>query len=617
MKRLSVFLIVLLLCFSAFAAYNIENAGVQVSVGKNAVHSVREDYIFNFQTAQHGFYRYIRTDYSYLENPVHAGLSDIACSDYCSVSNEEGWAILKIGSSSKTYEGMKNFSLSYSYDLGADHNEGYDEFYFNLWGSDWEVPTRKFNFSVFVPLEESDFSVWVTRGQYGSSDSTSYSLKSVEGGTLIEGYCLNLEAGEAVTIRVELPEGFYTGAREPWDYRQIMHSVALAVCSVIVVLAAVIWLFNGKDYVPIISAKFDPPQGMNPLAVGYLVDGSVDDRDITSMLFYWADKGLIEIEEPKKDKFVFVKKADLPFDTPKAEQTLFYGLFICSSTDSVSLNQLQEGNYFSKIEKAKVEQVMYFRKQRALFSIKNKFLSVLFTVLSFFPPVMLALATGLYEFAPDDVFAIVSIGFIYTIVLNFMFAGFFRKFYVRKSNSLFAFFIILFSLLYLFICSSVAVSISSVSYVFAVYCLFCGVMTSLFARIMPKRSDYGRKLFEDVLGYREFIEKVSMSELILMIDKDPQYYYHVLCYAITLGLEDKWAKKFEVVNTPAPTWYRGITPMDIHFHSALSRRMRSAVKASAIPPQVKNSGHTGGVGGGFHMSGFSGGGFGGGGGRAW
>lgn len=617
MKKFVVFLVLLSLCFFAFADYYIESASIDVTVGKNAVHGIEENYVFNYRTPQHGFYRYIPVDYSYLDNPVHAKIGKVSCSDTCSVSTEDGWYVMQIGSSSKQIEGLKDYSISYTYDLGADKNSGYDEFYLNLWGSDWEVPAVELNFSVYVPASSSDYSVWITRGRYGSTDSVEFYVKETEQGSVITGTCSALHSGEAVTIRVQLPEGFYQGARQPWDYRGVMRAAALIVSSILLVLSAFVWVTEGRDPVPIISAKFNSPENMSPMAVGYLVDGSVDDRDITSMLFYWADKGYIEIEEPSKNKFVFIHKKNIPASSSKAEQTLFYGLFNCSKTDSVTLKQLQNGNFYEKMQTAKVQQVAYFRKDRALTSKKCNLLSGLFTLLSMVPVILHCCAVGLYEFAPDDVFGLFVLGLLFTAVFNVALAGLFRKWYVRKSNTLFVLILCALSVLYISSGVGLASLFSDISPVLSGYCLLCGVLISFFARIIPKRSEYGRKLFEDVLGFREFIEKVSMSELVMMIDKDPQYYYHVLSYAIALGLEDKWAKKFEVVGTPAPQWYRGVSPMDIYFCSKLSSNMRTAFKEAAVPAQVKNSGHVGGVGGGFNIGGFAGGGFGGGGGRAW
>jgi uncharacterized membrane protein len=143
------------------------------------------------------------------------------------------------------------------------------------------------------------------------------------------------------------------------------------------------------------------------------------------------------------------------------------------------------------------------------------------------------------------------------------------------------------------------------------------VYLGFLAIVTGKRSAYAQKRLEEIVGYRDFISKVEIDKLKLMIDSDPQLFYHVLGYAIVLGLEDVWAKKFSKISFAEPSWYVGSRPVrDALFYSALSHRLGSAVVEKAVYTQAK-SGSRSPIGSSFGSSGFSGGGFGGGGGGAW
>jgi len=102
-----------------------------------------------------------------------------------------------------------------------------------------------------------------------------------------------------------------------------------------------------------------------------------------------------------------------------------------------------------------------------------------------------------------------------------------------------------------------------------------------------------------------------------MIDKDPDYYYHILSFAIVLGLEKRWAKKFESITIESPSWYMGShSMMSAVAVSTMLSRCNSALSSSiAAPTKSSSGGHFGGSS--FGGGGFSGGGFGGGGGGAW
>jgi uncharacterized membrane protein len=148
--------------------------------------------------------------------------------------------------------------------------------------------------------------------------------------------------------------------------------------------------------------------------------------------------------------------------------------------------------------------------------------------------------------------------------------------------------------------------------------LIANTLISFFAIITRQRSDYGRRVLEQVLGLREFIATAEMEELKRMIDSDPEYYYHILSFAIVLGLERKWAKKFASLAIEPPSWYVGPNTVwnAMVVSSMLNRCNSSLVTAVATAPSSGSPGSRFG-GSSFGGGGFSGGGFGGGGGGAW
>ena len=130
-------------------------------------------------------------------------------------------------------------------------------------------------------------------------------------------------------------------------------------------------------------------------------------------------------------------------------------------------------------------------------------------------------------------------------------------------------------------------------------------------------TEYGRKITEHLLGLKEFISKAEIDQLKRMIDSNPQYYYHILSYAIVFNLEDKWAKKFSDIKLEQPSWYQSdYGLLNAYIYGSMLSQMSRSLNLSRMA--IKSSGGTARIGGGgFRSSGFSGGGFGGGGGRAW
>lgn len=614
---LLLFLTVLSALFGSGTDYRILEMNLDVTVGKDAVHSINEDYLFLYGGPHHGFVRDIPVDYSTADKSHKVKVKNIRCTDPYSTETEDGYLSLRIGSEDKSYTGEKAYSLSYTYDIGADRNQGYDEFYFNILGSYWECPIDKVSFKITVPCSYSDTLgyIFLTRGYYGATQEEEPVITQTDDGLVISGELYNFEPQESLTLRVQLPENWYENARLPMDKRALFKVLAPVISLICVFVCFLIWYFFGRDSIPIITARFEPPEGFSPLVEGFLADERVDDKDITSMLYYWADKGLITISEEKKNEFVFNKIGEMPLDAPDFERELFYKFFKFS--DSVTTQTLKESDFFTAMQECKLKVAAYFTKTKKLKDPKSLVLAGISFVLSLIPFPVTACASCLMEGKEGIVVAMGVIGFVLSLIMTFGFAALFSKWYVRKNKGI-AVVLSLIPVAIAFVVSYLFCFLSHLGKVYFIVCAVCFSLCSFLSSITQKRSKYGTEILEGTLGFREFIEKVQISELVTMIDTDPMLYYHVLSYAIVFGLEDKWAKKFASVAVPPPVWYTGSRTFDYLYFSRMASRMNVCVK-TAVTQAVLQKQAPGKVlsGSSFGFHGFSGGGFGGGGGHAW
>ena len=96
----------------------------------------------------------------------------------------------------------------------------------------------------------------------------------------------------------------------------------------------------------------------------------------------------------------------------------------------------------------------------------------------------------------------------------------------------------------------------------------------------------------------------------MLLKEDPTYFESTMSYALAFGLFDKWAKKFDSLHIPPPTWYTSTSGRLMtmnNFSQSFSSSINSAKSTMVSSPS--SSGSSGG--------GSSGGGFGGGGGGSW
>ncbi len=134
-----------------------------------------------------------------------------------------------------------------------------------------------------------------------------------------------------------------------------------------------------------------------------------------------------------------------------------------------------------------------------------------------------------------------------------------------------------------------------------------------FIKYEARLSDSGIKLKEDWLGFKMYLET---AEKYRMQNLKPEYFEKYLPYAMIFGIEKKWAKAFEMMNIPQPTWYGGNAVVAGHIGAAnmassFSPSAFSASFASSFSSAFASSGASGASGGGGGAGGGGGGGGGG------
>lgn len=159
----------------------------------------------------------------------------------------------------------------------------------------------------------------------------------------------------------------------------------------------------------------------------------------------------------------------------------------------------------------------------------------------------------------------------------------------------------------------------SVAMIVVIVAMFLTV--AFFGAIMRRPTLRGRKVLDEMLGFKDYLEVAEKDEMNLRNppEKTPQLFEAYLPFALALGVEQAWAEKFasvlEAIRGPdgrgyQPSWYSG-SWNNARISSnigSVSSGLGSAISSSVTPPGSSSGGGGGG---------FSGGGGGGGGGGGW
>ena len=534
-----------------------------------------------------------------------------------SSQNHQKITNIKIGDEDKLYNGKKTWTVSY-YIQGLNKNSHQQsKLSLSLVPAYWDLPIKRVKTKVVMP-KPVDWDKMRTVSGHPNDDTPKllkndslFKIEKTSKTLTITGK--NLPAKYGASLGGKLPDNY-------WDNPVIISHQVYKVYGFIIILiliALFCWFKFGRERKPVETIEFYPPDNMDPIKMGYFMAGEVNTKHIGAMPFYFADKGIIKIEEfENKDKqdsstkqFKFIKKIDKDVEIDY-QNTLLKGMF--SSTDTVEPDRASSA-LVSRLDDIR-EQVkkavpnIYDKRSlnvryvllclgmglevRILFNTCRRLGQATGFNLVFFIP-LLASSYLIYRLAPS-------------LQRKNCFEG---SIYSRSERVVFGISVVLYLL------SFNLLFVPATASIFHGIC--CGLLFVIYfviVQFVKKRDDKWIKLDGKILGFKKFIQTAELDQLNSLVEEVPEYFYKILPYAYIFGLTEKWVKHFENMMLYQPSWYDGdplsYRDWDITMSSTISEEQQSAFSSSESSSGVSSGNVSSG-------GSSSGGGFGGGGGGAW
>lgn len=516
---------------------------------------------------------------------------------------------IRIGDEDKFITGLKKYTYSYTMKTTDLRLNGEQLFYLNLIGDQWEIPTELVEFTITFHKNIQGLNPQFYTGFFGEGESSGITFEVSQ--NIIKGVStVSLNPYEALTIYLDVPNDFF-------EFKPEFDFSWLTLLFAILMSGLTIFLFfkYGKDEPAIPIIQFQAPKGLSSAQVGYIYDGSVDNKDLLSLIIYWAANGFLTIEELSKDNILLTKVKDLPENTITAEKSLFNELF---KTDDLVTTDSLKYKFHAALSVARTNLERYFttNKQRRVYSQKANAIQA---VLALTLPSIVALITfvSVYQNTYYIIEALIAAGitWMFGIIVKVVTLVASKNIHTYKA---FRKIIRIASVSAVILVYSIVVYFINAAYEgswISVLILLLFIMSTGFNAFMHKRTDVGLSWYNDILGLKNFIELAEKDRLEMLVHEDPEYFYHILPYAYVLNVTNVWSKKFENIAMDPPSWYVGPQPLNsVIFYRSLTRSLNTMSKTMMAPPPTKSGKGGGSVGGG---GGFSGGGFGGGGGGGW
>ncbi len=556
----------------------VNNFNASIAIQKDGSIFVTENIIYNFGLNQkHGIFRDI---------PLAAVSGPQLSINVSGVNNEVGQPYqyttsindnvlrIKIGDPNVLISGVKTYVVSYQvYNAIRTFNDR-DELYWNVTGNQWPVAIQSANASLTLPdLSISNVRMNCFTGLQGSTQKNCDFSQGGANVTYASTQALNVNEG--LTLVLGIPLGYIHNTYIPYTYIPLQSVNPLSInfeslsslIFFVVFILAILYLRTTKTKPkPVIPeelkgqpvvVEYNPPDNLPPIEIGTLLDRQVDITDISSVIIDLAVRGYIKIRYAVQQKdFELIKLKNGSDLVHPADKIIFELLF--SSRDSVKLSDLKKQKTTFQLDIKKIQE----DTEQHLHSEEY------------------------FDQAAKDKSKKLK-AYVFLIVVAISLLGFvINKFFLSFSPLVFFFL-----------------------YIGAIV-----VFPLLTAPVKQKLTPKGISILAKILGFREFLQLTEKDKLELLNAPElrTEMFEKFLPYAMVLGVEDKWAKKFEGIYNVVPNWYED--PTAANFNSYVLTHNLTLFNGSFnqvfnITSPRPSSGFGGG--------GSSGGGSGGGGGGSW
>lgn len=663
--------------------YVIDKYDINIIVNENNTFDITETITAHFNVSKHGIFRTIplknkitRLDGTTSTNRTQ--VTNVSVNNKYTTSKENGNYKLKIGSANHTLIGKQTYVIKYTYNLGKDKIKDYDELYYNIIGNEWDTVIGNVTFSITMPKDFDSSKLGFSSGKKGSINNSNVTY-NVSGNKITGSYNGILDVGEALTVRCELPEGYFVGAG--LKYNMINYIIYL-VPMLFLAISVLLWYKFGRDAHVVETVEFYPPQGLNSLDVGFLYKGKAESKDVTSLLIFLANKGYLEISDDKLDlnaekvnlgesskisvnqKVIELqnmidtekqinpnsqaikyyenllnhyKNIDEPIDYEKygvnASNNIFnkenkFLIRKLKDYDGENINeQLFMKGLFEYNRTEVTDQMLYnnfyMTNNKILNNINNKQnVDKIFEKSSLFKKILIIIMI-IITYCLITISPMLNYGQPDALIFALLFPGIgFSVLFgmlIGERNISEKIFGLIWGLFFGGIpwltLVLPAITQDLICLIGYIVGIMCVIGMIVCLVYLPKRTKYGNEMLGKLKGFKKFLETSEKEKLEAMVLDNPNYFYDILPFTYVLGVSDKWIKKFETISLQAPTWYRSLRTFDVPNFCSFLNSAMTSAQSAMASNPYSSS--DGGFSGVSSGGGSSGGGSGGGGGGSW
>jgi len=550
MRKPYISITLIILCFLLFATsilaqtsylttgLHIKNFESEIQANKDSSLLIAEMITVDYGDLQnkHGIFRVlptrVRTDEKTFKTPVKL----ISITDfnnrplkYKTIKDRYKKTITwKIGDPNKIVTGVNYYKIVYQVKNAIRfQNKNFDELYWNLVGTAWDIPIDRFSAKIHFPKEVNSQNTAVDyyTGYYGSKSKNLAVYRWVNPNTLSFSSTARLDPKRGITVSLTFPKGVFV----PYEFsfwEKYENYFYLLIPLVVFIFCFILWERYGKDpkMRHSVPPEFGIPAKITPIQMGMLLSsGKWNNKLVTATIIDLAVRKFITIKEVTEKMLLFKSKDYI----------------------------LEKTEHFKKEELTEPEKVLTDKIFKGENSVNT-----------------LILKDRLYK-------GIKIQGSAYDDLI--------KNHWIAKGSRSFTYF---FSSFGTAACISVLVLFLHIDILLSLSILLSGIILIIFSKIMPRRTRQGAELAFRIKGF-ELYMKTAEKYRQQFYEKE-NIFDRFLPYAIVFGIASLWAKKMEKIygeeyfNNYHPAWFIGASAVSFSADSFISHLngMASSISSS-------------------------------------
>jgi len=467
-------------------------------------------------------------------------ISDIKSKELANISSSNKQEKIKLKLNGKQ-DTVETVNLSYNYNLGKDQVKDYDEIYYSILNNENVASNVVFEITLPEDAKVNNVAFSINNKYNLSNDDVTYEIEN----NVITGYLnIMLNENEEFFVHVELPNNYFKNVVDNFNYLKYLYLLFPLITLGIIFK---FWWKYAKENKFKEETTISVPYEFDPVEIGYLYKGTIDENDLVTDLLFLANNGYLKIEENedgyklgKENSFKFIKTKEYEKNNA-IQKLLFEGIF--KEKEIAELKDIEYG-YSSKI--IDVKKMIDNKDNRLkIFNLEIndvKKVSLIALVISLFvlniEPIKQL--TNSYLFVPVFTF-LMGFGFSILFILN-------TKGTLKKLFGILLFGSVVVISIYALLGQTQLIII----YILQLLLIYLSFM---FYKKIPVRTIYGNKKLAEINAFRIGLLSMTITELEEKIEENKNYFYDMLPYAIVLGITNEWMLKGKNLITDKPYWH--------------------------------------------------------------